>query len=270
MHLVLVVGSPDPTAAVRDALGARHRLQEHRDLAEALDECRHREVSVVVLVWPEVGLTVGRLLRILDRGVLPCPLLAIVPPELVAERRVLSHSGIRYVPIPVDEQELLVLIEQFDAGRGRSRTWLADVCIDHDLREVVRAGARVKLTRKEFDLLDHFQRNRGIVLSKEQLLDALWGSQVYNPNVVEVAVSGLRRKLEQQGPRVIHTVHGIGYVCHQENDDAPLHGLMQRRRSLLEDRQRLLAQRDAIVARSQTLRDGGGQANDPDSPEGVP
>jgi DNA-binding response OmpR family regulator len=49
------------------------------------------------------------------------------------------------------------------------------------------------------------------VLSKDQLLSQVWGYDDYDPNVVEVHVSALRRKLEAHGPRVIHTQHGLGY-----------------------------------------------------------
>ena len=54
-------------------------------------------------------------------------------------------------------------------------------------------------------------RHRGAVLSKSQLLTQVWGYDAYDPNVVEVHISALRRKLEAHGPRIIHTVHGLGY-----------------------------------------------------------
>ena len=63
----------------------------------------------------------------------------------------------------------------------------------------------------ELRLLAFFVRHRGLVLSKPQLLTQVWGYDAYDPNVVEVHVSALRRKLEQAGPRIIHTVHGLGY-----------------------------------------------------------
>ena len=55
-------------------------------------------------------------------------------------------------------------------------------------------------------------RNAGRVLSKGQLLADVWGFADYDPNVVEVAMSGLRRKLESRGPRLVQTVRGVGYV----------------------------------------------------------
>lgn len=253
--MVLVTGEPELTESVRSALTGRHRVTEVPDLVEGLDRCHRSEVGLLVVVRPAQGLDLGRLRQLVDRGDPPAPLLGIVPAEHVGDRRALTAMRLRYLPAPLDARELLTVVEQLDGHRRRTRTWLGDVCIDHDLREVTRAGSLVPLTRREFDLLDALQHNRGIVLSKDQLLDAVWGSQAYNPNVVEVAISSLRRKLERIGPRIIKTVHGVGYVCVGEVDEGPpLHGLLERRRDLLAERQRLLAERDALRARARALR----------------
>ena len=55
-------------------------------------------------------------------------------------------------------------------------------------------------------------RDRGRPVSKERLLASVWEFESYDPNLVEVHVSALRRKLEEHGPRCIHTVRGVGYV----------------------------------------------------------
>lgn len=49
-------------------------------------------------------------------------------------------------------------------------------------------------------------------MSKAQILTAVWGYDAYDPNLVEVYISALRRKLEAHGPRIVHTVRGIGYT----------------------------------------------------------
>ena len=63
----------------------------------------------------------------------------------------------------------------------------------------------------ELRLLAYLVRQRGLVLSKHQLLTQIWGYEAYDPNVVEVHVSALRRKLETRGPRIVETVRGLGY-----------------------------------------------------------
>ena len=98
------------------------------------------------------------------------------------------------------------------AGRLRSTTVeVADVVIDEDAGEVLRGGCRIAVTATELRLLGYLAHQRGRVVSKTQILTQVWGYDAYDPNLVEAYVSTLRRKLEQHGPRVIHTVRGVGY-----------------------------------------------------------
>jgi DNA-binding response OmpR family regulator len=89
---------------------------------------------------------------------------------------------------------------------------LGDLVVDEGAHTVERRGRVVELTAVEFGLLLAFCRNRGLVLSKTQLLTMVWGFDHHNVNLVEVHVSALRRKLEAAGPRIIHTVRGAGYA----------------------------------------------------------
>ncbi|GAB2731034.1 response regulator transcription factor [Kitasatospora kifunensis] len=81
-------------------------------------------------------------------------------------------------------------------------------------REVRRDGEPVRLTRREFELLEHLARNAGLVLSRDQLLDRVWGYDFeVRTDAVDTFVSYLRRKLEEGGrSRLIHTVRGVGFV----------------------------------------------------------
>ena len=85
--------------------------------------------------------------------------------------------------------------------------------VDPARRRAAVDGAPVELTRREFDLLETLARNSGIVLSRERLLELVWGYDfAVDTNVVDVFVSQLRRKLEAGGaPRLVHTVRGIGF-----------------------------------------------------------
>ncbi len=89
---------------------------------------------------------------------------------------------------------------------------LGDLLVDEPAHMVERGGRPVDLTALEFSLLVSLCRNRGQVLSKSQLLTMVWGFDHHDVNLVEVHVSALRRKLEGSGPRIIHTVRGVGYV----------------------------------------------------------
>lgn len=86
-----------------------------------------------------------------------------------------------------------------------------DTIVDEQAGRASRRGRDLELTPTELRLLAFFIRHRGLVLSKHQLLTQVWGYEAYDPNVVEVHVSALRRKLELHGPRILETVRGLGY-----------------------------------------------------------
>ena len=90
----------------------------------------------------------------------------------------------------------------------------ADLTLDTGTREVARGGRAIPLTALEFDLLEYFLRQPRLVLSRAQILGAVWGFDASAAsNVVDVYVGYLRTKLESAGDdRLLHTVRGVGYV----------------------------------------------------------
>jgi two-component system response regulator MprA len=124
-----------------------------------------------------------------------------------------------YLVKPFDAGELLARVRALlrrrpDPADGGGALGVADLVLDPPARQVRRGDRPVELTALEFDLLHHFARHRRHVLSREQLLDAVWGSSAAaTSNVVDVYVGYLRAKLEAAGePRLLHTVRGVGYV----------------------------------------------------------
>ncbi len=98
------------------------------------------------------------------------------------------------------------------AGRLVSTTvQVADLLVDEDVGRVQRGDREIAVTATELRLLAYLARNRDRVLSKTQILTQVWGYDDYDPNLVETYVSSLRRKIELDGGRLIHTVRGIGY-----------------------------------------------------------
>jgi two-component system response regulator PrrA len=94
-----------------------------------------------------------------------------------------------------------------------ARLAVGPLTVDPAARSASVAGVVVELTRREFDLLEILARNAGTVLSRERLLELVWGYDfAVDTNVVDVFVSQLRRKLEAGGvPRMIRTVRGVGF-----------------------------------------------------------
>jgi two-component system OmpR family response regulator len=103
-------------------------------------------------------------------------------------------------------------------GRVPATVEIGDLLLDEGGGVVQRSGKPVELTATEFRMLAMLVAHRGRVLSKTQLLTQVWGYDDYDPNLVEVHLSAVRRKLERHGPRIIHTVRGLGYVLRPGSD----------------------------------------------------
>ncbi len=125
-----------------------------------------------------------------------------------------------YLAKPFERSELLARIRALlrrRPPRGAASLEIADLALNPATREVTRGGRQVELTNREFELLEYLLRNERLVVSRQQLLDEVWG---YDPmaatNTIDVFISNLRRKLEAGGePRLLHTKRGAGYVLRE-------------------------------------------------------
>jgi two-component system OmpR family response regulator len=122
-----------------------------------------------------------------------------------------------YVTKPFSLEELLgrirAVLKRTRPGAARSPLRVAGLELDEDAHEVRRDGALVALTPTEFRLLRLLMVNAGRVVSKSEILDHVWEhGPDRDGNVVEPVLSYLRRKVDQEEPRLIHTVRGFGYV----------------------------------------------------------
>jgi DNA-binding response OmpR family regulator len=118
-----------------------------------------------------------------------------------------------YLVKPFALEELLARVRAVLRRTGRLGAAIeaGDLVVDEHAGLASRAGFPLELTPTELRLLAYLVRHRGLVLSKHQLLTQVWGYDAYDPNVVEVHVSVLRRKLEAHGPRILETLRGLGY-----------------------------------------------------------
>ena len=122
-----------------------------------------------------------------------------------------------YLVKPFERQELLARIRALlrrRPPRGSASLEVGDLALNPDRREVRRGEREIELTNREFELLEFLMRNERLVVSRERLLDEVWG---YDPmaatNTIDVFISNLRRKLEEGGEsRLLHTKRGAGYV----------------------------------------------------------
>jgi two-component system, OmpR family, response regulator len=204
-------------AAVRDAVVAalRHEGYVARGYGDAVEADTilgfAPDLAVLDIGLPSVsGFALARQLR--DRSALS--IIFLTARDAVADRvEGLELGADDYVVKPFALEELLARIRAVLRRSGRLATVLevGDLLIDESGGWATRTGRALPLTATELRLLAFLVRHRGQALSKDQLLTQVWGYDAYDPNLVEVHVSALRRKLEHGGPRVIQTVRGIGY-----------------------------------------------------------
>jgi two-component system, OmpR family, response regulator MprA len=182
--------------------------------AAALEQAQTRRPDLVVLdlMMPGIdGLEVCRQLR--ADGSLP--ILMLTARSGTADRvRGLDTGADDYLVKPFAYTELLARVRALLRRATPPSTLLqfADLTLEVETREVRRSGRLVQLTAKEFALLTHFLRHPRLVLTREQLLRAVWADEETDDNVVAVYVGYLRTKLDGTGePRLIQTVRGFGY-----------------------------------------------------------
>lgn len=158
------------------------------------------------------GYTLARRLRDTDA----LPVLFLSAADSIDDRLAgFRAGGDDYLVKPFAMAELLARVDALlrRSGRASAGLWeIGDLVIDERSGTVTRAATQIELTFIEQQLLTVLARNRGRVIAKAQLLHQVWGSDSGDTNLVEVHVSSLRRKLEAYGPRILHTMRGMGYL----------------------------------------------------------
>lgn len=120
-----------------------------------------------------------------------------------------------YITKPFEIEEVFARIRSAlrRVSEKQKGTHVADLVLDETRHEVKRSGEVIAFTPREFELLHYFMKNPNHVLSREQILDAVWGYDYYgDTNVVDVYVRYLRKKLDTNETTYIQTVRGVGYT----------------------------------------------------------
>jgi two-component system response regulator MprA len=215
---VLVVEDDDEIADVlrRSLRQEGHEVRTAAD-GEALEAAREFSPDMVVLDLglPKLdGVEVCRRLRA-DGDV---PILILTARSDTDDRvRGLDAGADDYLVKPFERAELqarLRALMRRRPPRGSASLRVGDLVLNPDTREVARGDRQLELTAREFELLEYLMRNQRLVISRERLLEEVWG---YDPtsmtNTIDVFISNLRRKLEEGGEsRILHTKRGAGYV----------------------------------------------------------
>ncbi|RBQ19090.1 DNA-binding response regulator [Spongiactinospora rosea] len=129
----------------------------------------------------------------------------------------LTLGGDDYVTKPFDLEELIAriraVLRRTGGGRPDGVLVVADLEVDAEGHQALRAGEPVRLSPTEFRLLHYLALNAGRVMSKAQILEHVWHYDFNgDASIVDTYISYLRRKIDGGEPKLIHTVHGVGYV----------------------------------------------------------
>lgn len=184
----------------------------------------HRpDIVVLDVLLPDFdGYTVARRLRESGDTV---PILFLTARDTAEDRIAgLVAGGDDYVGKPFSLEEVVLRIQailrrtklaEFDESRLR----YGDLELDVDAHRVSRAGTDIQLSATEFKLLHYLMLNAEKVVSKQQILGAVWGgADGGGGRAVETFISQLRRKVDSDRPAVIHTVRGVGYTLRLSGD----------------------------------------------------
>ena len=219
MRLLLAEDETDLNRILTKRLTAQgYSVDSCMDGVEAFDclDSVSYDGAVLDIMMPGMdGITLVNALR--ERGN-TTPVLFLTARDTVDDRiRGLDSGADDYLVKPFAFEELLARIRVMlrkAAGMVNNRYQVGDLLLDFGSRQVFRDGNEIRLSAKEFSILEYMMRNTGIVLTREQIEDHMWNfDHAGGSNVVDVYIRYLRRKVDDgYDKKLIHTVRGAGYV----------------------------------------------------------
>ena len=194
-----------------------YQVSVKNDGFEGLTAARELHPDIILLDWGLPGLTGVEICRRLRSTGDKVPIILLTAKEEISDRVAGLDAGADdYVVKPFSIEELLARVR---AHLRRTQEpnpdvlKFADLSLNRSTREVMRGDRSIELTAKEFDLLEYLLAHPRQVLTREQILEKVWGYDFMgDSNIIEVYIRYLRLKLETDtAPRLIHTVRGVGY-----------------------------------------------------------
>ena len=223
MKILIVDDEEQFTAFVQRGLTASGFAVDHAATGrEGLEAALHEGVSLVLLDVGLPDMDGFAVLAELRRERPELPVIMLTARGAVEDRvRGLDLGANDYLPKPFAFEELVARVRSQLRTQSQPTSFLlsaGDIVMDLRRRTVTRAARQVRLTPKEFAVLEFFLRHPGQVLSQTQLLNGVWEYD-FDPgsNIIEVYVGYLRHKLDEPGKdSVIETVRGGGYRLRHE------------------------------------------------------
>lgn len=188
------------------------------DGLSGLMAARDREPDLILLDWMMPGLSGIEVCRRLRSTGVSVPVILLTAKDDISDRVTGLDAGADdYVVKPFSIEELLARVRAHlrrNQPQEVDGLQFQDLILNRKTREVMRGDRSIELTAKEFDLLDYLMSHPRQVLTRDRILEEVWGYDFMgDSNIIEVYVRYLRLKLEAEGEtRLIQTVRGVGYV----------------------------------------------------------
>jgi len=198
-------------------------VEQAHDGREGLQKAQNEPFDLIILdiMLPHInGIEVLRKIRQTST----IPIIMLTAKDEVMDKVIGLDMGANdYVTKPFAIEELLARIRAaLKAGRQlvskENTLQLGNLKLDADMYKVTYGTEIIELTKKEFDLLHYFLENKNIVLTRDKILQAVWGyDYIGDTNIVDVYIRYLRSKIDDKyNIKLIHTVRGVGYILKHE------------------------------------------------------
>lgn len=182
------------------------------------------ETDLLIIGWQPPNLSGLEICTRLRSGCWNGPIILLTPGDSAEDRIAGLEAGANdCISLPFVKRELLARVQSSLRRREplAAKTAIlrcADLQLNPKTREVCRSGKFIRLTAKEFDLLEYLMSHYFQVLTRSQILENVWGyDYIGSSNIIEVYIRYLRRKLETKNDkRLIHTVRSVGYILRDD------------------------------------------------------
>jgi len=223
MKILLVEDDPKISSFVKLGLEDNdHHVSVAYDsaMAEKLIACKEFDILILDVIIPGInGLELCKKLRNND---VKTPILMLTSLDTVEDKIAGFDCGADdYLVKPFNFKELYARIKALDRRHTETvitpTQKIADLELDTISKKVKRKGKEIKLTAKEFAILELLLNNKGKVLERMEIAQKIWGFSFTGTNLIDVHINSLRNKIDKDfSPKLIHTLVGFGYVLREE------------------------------------------------------
>ncbi len=215
MRVLIIENDESLNKKLSDALNAK---KYQTDIAENLKDGKYyvsiRNYDLVVANW-ELSDTIGAdIINVIKEKSPKVPIIIISTKDSIdIEIKALNSGADDYIKQPCSNEVFIARVEARLRSWGSNLIEIGDLAINPDEEKIIYKGQEIEVKGKPFEVLTHLAKHRDQIVSKEQLLDAIWEEpELVTPNVIEVAINQIRQKMDKPlGISTIETVRRRGY-----------------------------------------------------------